>query len=217
VRQYQTALDSVLGANSELRKYVAHCTNCEIRFLTHPRNAGRVNLRCPFGCRDHHRRSRSNQRSSAYYRTSAGKAKKRRLNANRRGPSHRAEAEKAIEPSSVPIRESNGSDAATLDAPRTGIPSPEELNPVVRPSNEPPFHALSASIEIRIGGVVLDTVTLSNSRLLSYVRMLAQLIDGVDLSRDQMIDVLRHAMRQHSIANRRSVDYVLGFLHRHPP
>jgi len=72
-------------------------------------------------------------------------------------------------------------------------------------------------MELRIDGVVLDAATLLSSRLLWYVRMLAQLIDGVDLSRDQLIDLLLRAMRQHRIANRRSVDYVLGFLHRHPP
>ncbi len=196
---------------------MAHCTDCGIRFLTHPRNAGRMNLRCPFGCREHHRRSRSNQRSSAYYRTPAGKAKKQRLNANRRRPSPSAEAEKATELSSVPIQESNRPDEPISDVARSDVPLPDEPSSVVRPSNKPPLHALSAPIEIRVGGVILDTVTLLNSRLRSYVRMLAQLVDGVDLSRDQMIDLLRQAMRQHSMANRRSVDYVLGFLHRHPP
>ena len=72
-------------------------------------------------------------------------------------------------------------------------------------------------MELRIGGVVLNTEALFSSGLVKYVGMLAQLIDRIDLSRDQLIGVLCRAMRQHRIANRRRVDYVLGFLHRHPP
>lgn len=217
MRQYQTALDSVLDANSDLRKCVAHCVDCEIRFLTHPRNAGRVNLRCPFGCRQHHRRSRSNQRSSAYYRTAAGKAKKKRLNANRRRLAHSTEAEQAPEPSSIPIQESNRPAKLIHDVPRAEVPLPDEPSSVVRSCQEPPSDVSSVPMELRIGGLVLDTATLSSSRLVWYVRMLAKLIDGIDLSRDQLIDLLCRALRQHSIANRRRVDYVLGFLHQHPP
>ena len=74
VRQYQTTLDSVLQSHPELRGCIAYCTDCGIRFLTHPRNASRRNLRCPFGCRQHHRRQCSCRRSTAYYRTTAGKS-----------------------------------------------------------------------------------------------------------------------------------------------
>lgn len=88
---------------------------------------------------------------------------------------------------------------------------------MVRSCSEPPSDASSVAMALRIGGVVLSTEALLSSRLIKYVRMLTQLIDGVDLSREQLIDVLCRAMRQHRIANRRRVDYVLGFLHRHPP
>jgi hypothetical protein len=83
VLRYQTALDSVLESHPELQPCVADCAHCGIRFITHPRNAGRIDLRCPFGCRGVHRRQRSSQRSVAYYQTPAGKRKKRRLNARR--------------------------------------------------------------------------------------------------------------------------------------
>ena len=86
VRQYQTALDAVLQSHAELCGCVAHCAHCGIRFFTHPRNAGRRDLRCPFGCRQYHRRERSRQRSTAYYRTAAGRRKKKRLNARRYRP-----------------------------------------------------------------------------------------------------------------------------------
>jgi hypothetical protein len=40
-------------------------------------------LRCPFGCRRHHRRQRSNERSTAYYQTPTGRWLKKQLNARR--------------------------------------------------------------------------------------------------------------------------------------
>ena len=48
-----------------------------------PANRGREDLRCPFGCRQLHRRQQSSRRSSAYYRTEAGRQKKQLLNAKR--------------------------------------------------------------------------------------------------------------------------------------
>ncbi|MGA9210385.1 MAG: hypothetical protein WB347_21500 [Terriglobales bacterium] len=74
----------MLQSHGQLQGCIAYCAYCGIRFLTHPRNAGRRNLRCPFGCREHHRRQQSCQRSTAYYQTAAGKAKKKRLNGRRR-------------------------------------------------------------------------------------------------------------------------------------
>ena len=67
------------------------CRHCGIFFLTHPRNAGRGDWGCPFGCRQAHRRRRDNQRTAAYYREEAGRDKKQALNAKRRKrPTHQA-------------------------------------------------------------------------------------------------------------------------------
>jgi hypothetical protein len=84
VLAYYAVLRSVLRAQPGLRRCQTRCRHCGIFFLTHPRNAGRRDLRCPFGCRDAHRRRQSNERSAAYYQDEAGKAKKRALNAKRR-------------------------------------------------------------------------------------------------------------------------------------
>ena len=51
-----------------------------ILFFTHPRNAGRTDLGCPFGCRQAHRRKSSTYRSTEYYRSDEGKQKKEELN-----------------------------------------------------------------------------------------------------------------------------------------
>jgi len=81
---YYTLLRSIVRARPELRRCLTRCRHCRIFFFTHPRNAGRRDLRCPFGCREAHRKRQSNQRSTDYYRDEPGKEKKRGQNAKRR-------------------------------------------------------------------------------------------------------------------------------------
>ena len=66
-----------------MRKCLVHCRHCQILFFTHPRNAGRIDLGCPFGCRQTHRRKNAIRRSIEYYRSPEGKVKKKYLNAGR--------------------------------------------------------------------------------------------------------------------------------------
>jgi len=83
VLQYYVVLRSVLRSHCHLRRCLRRCRHCRIFFLTHPRNAGRSDLRCPFGCREAHRKRRSTERSVAYYTTAEGKAKKKTQNGKR--------------------------------------------------------------------------------------------------------------------------------------
>lgn len=80
---YYVVLRSVLRVKPWLRKCLARCRHCGIFFLTDPRNAGRRDLGCPFGCSRAYRQRRSTQRSVAYYREPEGKIKKQALNARR--------------------------------------------------------------------------------------------------------------------------------------
>ncbi len=84
VLAYYALLRSILRTRSELRRCLARCRHCRIFFLAHPRNAGRCDLRCPFGCREAQRRQRSTQRSVEYYRGTEGRRKKRQQNSQRR-------------------------------------------------------------------------------------------------------------------------------------
>jgi hypothetical protein len=83
VLEYYVLLRSVLRAKPHLRACRSRCRHCGIFFLTHPRNAGRHDLRCPFGCRQAHRQQASAQRSAAYYGEPKGKRKKSDLNQRR--------------------------------------------------------------------------------------------------------------------------------------
>ncbi len=191
VRQYQTALDSILESHPGLQKCVVYCKDCGIRFLTHPRNAGRRNLRCPFGCRQHRRRQCSNQRSAAYYRTADGRRAKKRRNARRQC--------KPLPPT----------------APPPDL-SPPDLEPPP-PASEPCSAESPLTIELRLDGVVLDESSLASSPMLPYVRMLVGLIEGVEFTCGEVLCLLRQSMRQRRFGARRRIDYILAFLHQHPP
>jgi len=80
VLEYYVLLRSILHAKPHLRACLTRCRHCRIFFLTHPRNAGRHSLRCPFGCREAHRKQASAQRSAAYYREPKGQRKKSDFN-----------------------------------------------------------------------------------------------------------------------------------------
>jgi hypothetical protein len=75
VLAYYALLRSILRTRPELRRCLARCRHCRIFFIAHPRNAGRCDLRCPFGCREVQRRRQSTQRSVEYYRGPAVAAK----------------------------------------------------------------------------------------------------------------------------------------------
>lgn len=84
VLAYYVLLRSILRSQAELRQCLTRCRHCRIFFLTDPRNAGRSDLGCPFGCQQAHRKHQSNRRSTAYYQDEIGKEKKRRQNGKRR-------------------------------------------------------------------------------------------------------------------------------------
>ena len=92
VMQYYVVLRSVLRSRPDLRRCLSRCRHCRIFFLTHPRNAGRSDLGCPFGCREAHRKQRSTERSVTYYTTAEGKVKKKMQNGRRARGEVRADA-----------------------------------------------------------------------------------------------------------------------------
>ena len=154
VATYYVLLRSALRTHPHLRPCLCRCRECRIFFLTHPRNAGRSDLRCPFGCREMHRRRKSAQRSVAYYRTEHGKQKKKDQNDKR--------------------RRGRGT------GPR-------------RRSGELPGMHFDADI-------------------VCYVAMVVRQIERRRISEREIRKMLARAVRQHSIARRRRIDYVLDYL-----
>jgi hypothetical protein len=103
VLQYYFVLRSVLRAKPYLRRCLTRCRHCRIFFLTHPRNAGRKDLGCPFGCQAEHRKRRSTRRSVEYYQSKEGKFKKRIQNGKRGNP--RAKAALAHKPEDAALNQ----------------------------------------------------------------------------------------------------------------
>ena len=84
-------------------------------------------------------------------------------------------------------------------------------------ASEPLPDELSLQVELSLEGVVLRESSLLDSPMLSYVQMIVSLIEGIKLSCRKLVNVLRQTLRQHSMAYQRRTDYVLRFLHQHPP
>jgi hypothetical protein len=166
VLQYYFVLRSVLRAQPCLRRCLTRCRHCRIFILTHPRNAGRGDLRCPFGCKDAHRKRSSTQRSTEYYDTAEGKIKKKLQNGKR------SKGEAKLHSGSR--REEAGQDLA-LDGWRF------------------------------------------DARMVSYVGMVTSLIEGRRVSLDEILQMLARAVRQHSMARGRRIDYVLRYLMKNAP
>jgi hypothetical protein len=83
--------------------------------------------------------------------------------------------------------------------------------------HEPGTDEAQGKVELRLDGVVLDESSVVNSPMLPYLRMLVSLIEGIRLTCQELVRLLRQALRQRSLAFRRRGDYVLRFLHQHPP
>jgi hypothetical protein len=214
-------LDAVLRKHPDLQDCAVSCCQCGIRFFTHPRNANRRNLRCPFGCRDHHRRQRGNERSRKHYQTAEAKRKKKRRNGQRSKSAKDAENTPPREDDAPPSPVGQPTLEKPANPPSVPVSSPESASePTGRdviprtPSGKvfPPENAAFAW-----EGLLLDEPTLRNSRVLLYVLMVASVIEGRTIHRDELLAALRKTMRQRSIGGRSRREYVLRFLNQHPP
>ena len=116
VLAYDLTLSKVVGERPELSRYLASCKHCRIRFLTDPRNAGRDDLGCPFGCAAAHRRRTSGKRSAAFYQRPAGKLKKALQNQKRRRSKKRSASEDPKAPEAPSPAPAEATPPATVEA-----------------------------------------------------------------------------------------------------
>jgi len=161
VLEYYRLLRSVLKDKPHLRKCLTRCRHCQIFFFTHPCNADRTDLGCPFGCRQAHRRKNAIKRSTAYYKTAEGKIKKQQLNARR-------------------------------NAPPLSVSSPDEK-----------------TINSCEYGVEQTTIF--------HIRLTTSLIEGRTVGLEEVIGMIDHILRQHSIDKRKRIPYLASGRHQKPP
>ena len=306
---YYAVLRSALRQKQKLRPCRTRCVDCGIFFITHPRNAERHDLRCPFGCREAHSRERSTERSVAYNRSPTGKLKKKGQNKKRRkdgvaddrnirsDDTRQAEAAEqstaesplgaSLEPEPAQrggVRDRNSTSCARAtqvagvagdrhirsdDARRAEAakqpPSKEILlrtsleagnstsvAQATQPSAESPLgaslepepaqrggvrDASTTSVAAAVVGAAGDrhirsagdespeaiAVQTRGSReefqptIVSYLQTTTSLLEGRKVSRDEILEMLRQVVRQHSIARQGRIDYVVEHLNKRPP
>jgi phage FluMu protein Com len=82
---YLLALIVAIKRAPGLSSQRVRCIQCQIIFLTAATNRGRLDIRCPMGCREFHKSKSSNARSTSYSQTPEGKSKKKTQNDKRKG------------------------------------------------------------------------------------------------------------------------------------
>ena len=77
--------------------------------------------------------------------------------------------------------------------------------------------ALLGVAVLALGGFTLDEATLMNSPMLPYLAMVASLLEGRLIRREELLHTLRKSLRQRSFDRLPRREYVLRFLNQHPP
>ena len=178
----------MLSGKSHLRECLTRCRHCRIFFLTHPRNAGRADLGCPFGCREAHRKQSATERTREYYRSEAGRVKKRIQNEKR----------------------------GVVGAPDPGCLFRDE--PTGDSGNEPPpaggCRDTDCEREAHPDSSVPERYTPS---MVAYLVVVISLIEGRRVERKEILEMLRRALRQRSMVRQRRVEHSAAWLNEIPP
>jgi hypothetical protein len=221
VRQYQLTLNAALRRRPKLWDCAVRCCHCGIRFFTHPRNRGRRDLRCPFGCRECHARERGNERSRKHYQTAEGRKHKKHLNGQRSKSAKDAQDTSPREGDAPPSPGGQPGLEKPADPPSVHGSCPEWVSEPAGPETTPRAPSGKATppknATFSWEGVLLDERTLGNSRVLPYVLMVASVLEGRTIHREELLAALRKSVRQRSIGRRPRREYVLRFLQQHPP
>ncbi len=77
--------------------------------------------------------------------------------------------------------------------------------------------APAENLTLPLEGFVLDERALVSSHILPYVQMVASVIEGRTITREELIAALLKRMRQRSIGRLPHREYILRYLNQHPP
>jgi hypothetical protein len=240
VLEYYFALRSLLRDKPKLRRLLTRCRHCGIFFIAHPRNVGREDLGCPFGCAGLHRRRGSDERSTAYNRSPMGKLKRakheeeRRLSRERSAPevveSPEARSVEVLKVSLDMVGPSMDAISPDLrDDPPRPLPDVISLAPdpmAVCPEASGPGTDMS-SREEGVDPSPRDSASRGDSPpfepqerfdpgIVTYIRFVISLIEGRRVQREEILEMLARTKRQRSFARERRVDYVLRRLSEEP-
>jgi len=244
VLDYYVVLDSVLRDKPQVYRLLAWCRHCGIPFITDPCNAGRRDLGCPFGCADLYRSRSSNKRSVTYNRSPVGKLKRhqreeeRKLAAERKAAAEASQVTEVHPATTVEAAHDVGSRGVEplprdrrVDQP---CPSPEAPSPATDrtalSAETASCGPVSCSAEDRVDpsprepgpGAGAYAVPAGPERvefdpgIVSYIRVVISLLEGRQVYREEILEMLARTRRQRSFAREKRVDYVLRRLAEEP-
>jgi hypothetical protein len=95
-----------------------------------------------------------------------------------------------------------------------GIQPGIQLYPPCPPGSQ---SGVEPSASLLLEGVVLDAQVMARSSLLPYVGMVLGVIVGRRVGREELLERLGRALRQHSLCRERRIDYVVRVLNQRPP
>lgn len=213
VAVYYLVLRAVLRNKAHLRRCLVRCRYCWIFFITDPRNAGRKDLGCPFGCKDLHRRQSSTQRSTKHNASAVGKWKRHQAREARKLFAARATAEASA------AQEAHCA-AMLAGAPEAAPPSVEGVPPDARDDPPPPARQPLPSVSGSAATISETAVPERNGQygagILRYVRTVVSFIEARRVSPAEILEMLERTKRQHSFARERRIDYLLRRLGEEP-
>ena len=114
----------------------------------------------------------------------------------------------------APSDESGSSSEPSSSREQASRPTQDPSPPPTEIAGE---QAPRADVKLVLDGWVLDEVTLVNSAMLSYLAMVATVLEGRSIRITQLLQVLRQSMRQRSFDKLPRREYILRFLNQHPP
>lgn len=238
---YYIVLRSVLREKPRVRRLLTRCRHCGIFLIADPRNTGREDLGCPFGCAELHRNRDSTERSVRYNRSMVGKRKRRQRKEERRLAADRSAAEASQAREVVPL---STVEAAHDAVSRSVEPLPRDRRvdpPCPSPEVSPPA---TDQVVVSAEAAVCDPVSRSSEDfggpsprergpsagslpaeperlefapgIVAYVRVVISLLEGRPVRRVEILEMLARTRRQHSFAREKRIDYVLRRLKEEP-
>lgn len=186
------------------------CRHCRIFFLTHRRNHRRLHLvSCPFGCRKEHERRESIRRTAAYYREHPDK--KRTLNERRYrlAPAPLSSGLRTAEPHENPSAAS-----AEIPAPKPQVGEGARADAPPGPDPQADGQSSSPQCPAALAEVLPKA---QDPEVIGHVRIIVSLLEGRQVSLEEIWETLLNFWRQRTIGRRRKIDHTVAWLNTHPP
>jgi hypothetical protein len=159
----------------------------------------------------------ANARSKKHNQTDKGRANKKRLNLAARIKSASCDTvppTPCVTAAPTPLEQTCQLTAVSSSANFADVATVDESPSV---ATSPAKWEHREHLRLHLDGFVLDEPTLVNSCILPYVRMVASVLEGRTISREELLTALRQSLRQRSIGQLPRREYVLRYLHQHPP